>query len=115
MVNRGLASDMSLLSLSELGDNPGAKQAVRSCVLALLRFLMSCHEASSQGCGWIQRSGRRAVVSVRSSLPVQVHRTHPASIHHPLNPHENQTNQHRSGSAWGAASGPGWARRVGGA
>lgn len=26
---RGLASDMSLLSLSELGDNPGAKQAVR--------------------------------------------------------------------------------------
>lgn len=39
---RGLASDMSLLSLSELGDNAGAKQAVRGWLVSWLEVVVGC-------------------------------------------------------------------------
>lgn len=102
--SRGLASDMSLLSLSELGDNAGAKQAVRAVCDGCWVFGF----AGGLGVGSSDCWGVASCVRP-PAYPDACYRTRA----HPKKTHPNIPTD--SGSAWGAGSGRGWARRAGGA
>jgi hypothetical protein len=92
---RGLASDMSLLSLSDLADNAGAKQAVRVCDswrwAVWWRMGVECVAGFRVGArmkgGWLVVGVDRLPPLTHASL----HRTHPTRPTRPPTPQHHTT------------------------